>query len=118
MRNITLVGVRIAASRRGAERPHSDTRPSGYPSSVWRTADVETADNGAIFARCSCDIQRAWKLVDALPGGQWATAAEQARVMGGAMVKSRKSRVEFGRGLSSAQFALQLEQNANWMADW
>lgn len=44
-------------------------------------------------------------------------AAEQARVVGGAMGKSRKSRVEFGRGMSSTWFALQLEQGANWMAD-
>lgn len=44
-------------------------------------------------------------------------AAEQARVVGGAMGKSRKSRVEFRRGMSSAWFALQLEQGANWMVD-
>jgi hypothetical protein len=95
----------VCGSQQGVEGRKDRTQTLARlatPSSVWRTADVETADNGAIFVRRSCEIPRAWELVDALPGGQWVAAAEQPRVVGGAMVKSRKSRGEFGRGLLSA----------------
>lgn len=109
MRNMASLGVAVEG-RKG--RTQTLARLA-TPCSVWRNADVETAGNGAVFVGCSCEIPRGWELVDALPGGQWVAAAEQARVVGGAMGKSRKSSVGFGRGLSSAWFALPLEQGAN-----
>ena len=79
-----------------AQRPHSAARTV----ELRRIAQdgCQDSGHGVRFSKRGRKIQKAWKREYGLPGRQWVAATELATVVGGAIVKSRKSRAEFGRG--------------------